>query len=123
MAGQKFHPMYLCFCAFYFEQAFQNATQKLRSLHNNNFHNNTSIHFLIMQQTPDATRTSPSKVIRRYLGITYAKNKPDPRAIKKYPGTLVRLRQQHFRFPNILTTLLLFSVYSTIIFLLLYAQK
>lgn len=46
-------------------------------------------------QTPAPIKHNPSRVIRIYLGIIYARNNPAPTAIKKNPTPLLDLLQQH----------------------------
>ena len=76
------------------------------------FTKNPSYFFKVIQ-TPAPTRHKPSKVIRTYLGMEYARKNPAPIAIKKYPAAQFECLQQHrFRFLNIQITRLLISLYS-----------
>lgn len=74
----------------------------------------TPFYFFTRKQVPAPIRHRPSMVIKRYLGIAYAKNNPTPMAIKNSPVPLNLLGQQHLLFLNILTTIpFVFSIFCT----------
>jgi hypothetical protein len=91
---------------------FSIPLKNLGALTTTTFTKNPSSYFFKVIQTPAPIRHSPSKVIRTYLGMEYARKSPAPIAIKKYPAAQFGRLQQHFRFLNIQITRLLISLYS-----------
>ncbi len=80
------------------------------------FITSTPFYFFTIKQTPALIKTNPSKVIKRYLGIAYARNNPTPMAIRNSPAPLKLLWQQHLLFFNIQTTNpFVFSIFCGII--------
>ena len=70
------------------------------------------LYFFTIMQTPAPIRQIPSKVIRMYLGMVYARNNPVPIAIKKYPALQFECLRQHFRLLITPSTSSLLSLYS-----------